>query len=47
MDVGALYASVVNKESSITLTDGLVNEYIAIPMGTIVYGNFVKDEILT
>ena len=47
MDIGALYASVVTKENSIDLTDGLVKEYINIPLGTIIYGNFVKDEILS
>lgn len=46
MEVGALYASVVTKENDIELTDGLVKQYINLPLGTILYGNFVKDEIL-
>jgi len=46
MDIGALYASVVTKENSVDLADGLVKEYIQLPVGTIHYGNFVKDEIL-
>jgi len=46
MDVGALYASVVTKENDITLPNGLVKEYIQLPVGSITYGNFVKDEIL-
>lgn len=46
MDIGAFYASIVTKENSVDLTDGLVKEYIQLPIGTITYGNFVKDEIL-
>jgi len=46
IEVGALYASVVTKENDITLADGLVKEYIQLPVGQITYGNFVKDEIL-
>ena len=46
LDIGALYASVVTKESSIALADGLVKEYTQIPMGTITSGGFVKDEVL-
>lgn len=44
--VGDLYASIVTKQPSIELADGLVNEYIRVQVGTITYGNFVKDEML-
>ena len=46
MNIGELYCSVVTKEVDITLIDGLIKEYIDITVGTITYGNFVKDEIL-
>lgn len=46
LEIGPLYASIVTKENSVDLADGLVKEYIRQKVGTIFDGGFVKDEIL-